>query len=77
MGWGKGWGRGEGVGAERGQGPMTHSFQDADCLLAEPDRVEHVVVEDGLKQIVLVVSLEGGLPGHHLVHQYPQGPPVH
>lgn len=56
---------------------MTHSFQDADRLLAEPDRVEHVVVEDGLKQIVLVVSLEGGLPGHHLVHQYPQGPPVH
>lgn len=69
--------RGGGGGAERGRGSMTHSFQDADRLLAEPDRVEHVVVEDGLKQIVLVVSLEGGLPRHHLVHQYPQGPPVH
>lgn len=55
----------------------THSFQDADGLLAEPDRVEHVVVKDGLEQVVLVVSLEGGLPSHHLVHQHPQGPPVH
>lgn len=58
-------------------GGSTHSFQDADGLLAEPDWVEHVIVEDGLKQVVLVVSLEGGLPGHHLIHQHPQGPPVH
>ena len=56
---------------------MTHCFQDADGLLAEPDRVENVVMEDGLKQIVLVVGLEGGLTSHHLVHQHPQGPPVH
>lgn len=55
----------------------THSFQDADGLLTEPDRVEHVIMEDGLKQVILVVGLEGGLPSHHLVHQNPQGPPVH
>lgn len=55
----------------------THSFQDADGLLTEPDWVEHIIMEDGLEQVILVVSLEGGLPSHHLIHQNPQGPPVH
>lgn len=66
--------RREGDGGSRA---TTHSFQDADGLLAEPDGVEHVIVEDGLEQVVLVVRLKGGLPSHHLVHQHPQGPPVH
>lgn len=48
----------------------THGFQDADGLLAEPDWVEYVIMEDGLKQIVLIVSFERGLPSHHLVHQH-------
>lgn len=34
-------------------------------------------MENGLKQVVLVVGLERGLSGHHLVHQHAQGPPVH
>lgn len=67
----------EGQGSRNRCRANTHSFQDADGLLAEPDRVEHVIVEDGLKQVVLVVGLEGGLPSHHLVHQHPQRPPVH
>lgn len=60
-----------------GCGVTTHSFQDADGLLTEPDRVEHVIMEDGLEQVILIVGLEGRLPSHHLVHQNPQGPPVH
>lgn len=67
-----GWGAGTGWGRVR-----THGFQDADGLLAEPHRVEHVVVEDGLEQVILIVSLERGLPSHHFIHQHPQGPPVH
>lgn len=55
----------------------THSFEDADGLLAEPDRVQHVIVQDGLKQVVLIVGFKRGLPGHHLVHQHAEGPPVH
>lgn len=60
-----------------GYGAVTHCLQDADGLLAQPDWVEHVIMEDGLKQVVLIVGFEGGLPSHHLIHQHPQGPPVH
>jgi len=55
----------------------TDRFEDGHGLLAEPDGEEDVVVEDGLKQVVFVVGFEWRLTRHHLVHQHPQGPPVH
>lgn len=59
------------------QGKNTHRSEDGHGLLAEPHRVEDVVVQDGLEQVVLVVGLERRLAGHHLVHQHAEGPPVH
>lgn len=55
----------------------THRSEDGHGLFAEPHRVEDVVMQDGLKQVILVVSLERWLAGHHLVHQHPKGPPVY
>ena len=55
----------------------THPLEYGDGLPGEPDWVEDVVVEDALKEVVLVVGLEGRLPRHHLVHQHAQRPPVH
>lgn len=34
-------------------------------------------MQDGLEQVILIVGLERRLAGHHLVHQHPEGPPVH
>lgn len=57
--------------------PWYVTFEYRDGLLGEPDRVEHVVVQDGLEQVVFVVGLEGGLPRQHLVQEHAQRPPVH
>lgn len=57
--------------------PLTHCFKNGYSLLAEPDGVEDVVVEDGLKQVIFVVGLKWWLARHHLIHQHPQSPPVH
>ena len=54
---------------------LHETFEDGDGLLAQPDRVEHVVVEDRLEEIVLVVRLERGLTSHHLVHEDAKSPP--
>lgn len=55
----------------------TYRSEDGHGFFAEPHRIEDVVVEDGLEQVVLVVGLERRLSGHHLVHQHPERPPVH
>ena len=55
----------------------THPLEHGDGLPGEPDWVEDVVVEDALEEVVLVVGLEWRLPGHHLVHEHAQRPPVH
>lgn len=56
---------------------LTHRFENGNSLLAEPDRIEDVIMEDRLKKVVFVISFKGRLARHHLIHQYPQGPPVH
>ena len=53
------------------------ALEDGDGVLAQPDRIEHLVVQDGLEEVVLVVGLERRLTGHHLVHEHAQRPPVH
>jgi len=58
-------------------GVLGHeSLENTHGLPGEPDGVEHVVVQNGLEQVLLVVRLERRLPRHHLVHQHAQGPPV-
>lgn len=56
---------------------VTHRSKNGHRLLAEPDGIEDVVMENRLKQVVFIIGLEGRLPGHHLVHQHPQSPPVY
>ena len=55
----------------------SYPLEYGDGVLGKPDRVEDVVVEDALEEVVLVVGLEGRLAGHHLVHEHAQRPPVH
>jgi len=57
--------------------PVGYLFNEALGLLGDPARVVGGVRPDGLKQLVLVVALEGRLADEHLVHQHAEGPPVH
>ena len=54
---------------------LHEAFQDGDGLLAEPDWVEDVVVENRLEEVVLVVRLKRRLASHHLIHQHAKSPP--
>lgn len=56
---------------------IAHRLEDANCFFAEPHWIEHVVVEDGLKQVILIIRFKWWLARHHLVHEHTQGPPVH
>jgi len=51
-------------------------LQDRDGVLGQPHRIQHLVVQDRLEQVVLIVGLEGRLASHHLIHEHAQGPPV-
>lgn len=55
----------------------TYSFQNADGFFTEPHGIKHVIVEDGLKKIILVVSLKRRLTGHHFIHENAQSPPIY
>lgn len=55
----------------------AYRFQNADGFFTEPHGVKHVIVEDGLKKVVLVVSFKRRLTGHHFVHEDTQSPPIH
>lgn len=55
----------------------AYRFEDANCLFAEPHWIEHIIVEDGLEQVIFIISLKWWLACHHLVHEHTQGPPVH
>lgn len=34
-------------------------------------------MENRLEQVVFVIGFKRRLPGHHFIHQHPEGPPVH
>lgn len=55
----------------------TYRSEDGDGFFAEPHGVEDVVMENRLEQVVFIIGFERRLSGHHLIHQHPQGPPVH
>lgn len=55
----------------------TYCFEYVYCLCAEPRRVKNLFIEDGLKEIVFIFSLKGGVSREHLIQQHPQGPPIH
>lgn len=55
----------------------AYSFQNADGFFTEPHGIKHVIVEDGLKKVVLVVSFKRRLTGHHFIHENAQSPPIH
>lgn len=54
----------------------THRFEDCHCVLLEPRWVDNFVVQNGLKEVVLVLRLEGRVAAQHLVQQHTHGPPV-
>lgn len=54
----------------------AYSFQNADGFFTEPHGIKHVIVEDGLKKVVLVVSFKRRLTGHHFIHENAQSPPI-
>lgn len=58
---------------ERGE---THLLQDADAVLGHVDRVQRLVLQDGIKDLVLVVATERRLPEEHLVDEDSKRPPI-
>lgn len=52
-------------------------FQQVLGLLVDPARIMGRVHADGLKQLVLIVSVERRLTNQHLIQQDSKGPPVH
>lgn len=54
----------------------AHLLQDGDALLGHVDRVERLVFEDGVEDLLLVVALERALTEEHLVDEDAKGPPV-
>lgn len=55
----------------------TDPFQQILGLLVDPTRIMGRVHADGLKQLVLIVSVERRLTNQHLIQQDSKGPPVH
>ena len=55
---------------------LAYPSQYGVSLPAQPDWVEDLIMEDGFKQLILVVGLKGRLASHHLVHQHTQRPPI-
>lgn len=44
---------------------------DRDGLRGEEPRVAHVVIDDRVKHLLLIVTREGTFPNQHLIDQYP------
>ena len=51
-------------------------MQDRDSVTGHRDRVERLVLQDGVENFVLVVTAERRLPEEHLVHEDAERPPV-
>lgn len=55
----------------------THALAALLRFLGERLRVGHIVVCNGSKEFLLVLSIEGWLTHQHLIQQYSIRPPVH
>lgn len=55
----------------------THCFEDCHCILLEPRWVDDFIIQNGLKEVVLVLRLEGCVAAQHLIQQHTHGPPVY
>ena len=55
---------------------VTHSVEVVHRAGGQEGGKGDTRVADGVKQLVLAVATEGGLPCDHFVGQHPQGPPV-
>lgn len=55
---------------------IAHPLQQVDGLTGHGHRVERLVLQDGIKDLILVVSPEGRLAEQHLVGQNTKRPPV-
>lgn len=43
----------------------------------KPCRVDHFIIQDGLKEVIFVLCLEGCVTTEHLIEQHAHGPPVY
>lgn len=55
----------------------THCFENCHCVLLEPCWVDNFIIQNGLKEVVLVLCLEGCMATQHLIQQHAHGPPVY
>lgn len=55
----------------------TYCLEYVYSLCAEPRRVKNLFIEDGLEEVVFILSLKGGVSREHLIQQHPQSPPIH
>lgn len=60
-----------------GWGGHTDPLHQVLGFLGDPARVVGRVCTDRLKQLVLIITMEGGLANQHLVQQHSKRPPVH
>lgn len=58
------------------QTEKTYSSEYVHCLCAEPRRINNLFIEDGLKEVIFIFSLEGGVSWQHLIQQHPESPPI-
>lgn len=56
---------------------QTHLLHDVLGLLGDPAGIVWRVHPDGLKEFILIITMEGRLTNEHLIEEDPKGPPVH
>jgi hypothetical protein len=54
----------------------AHLLQDTDAVLGHVDGIQRLILEDGVKNLVLIVTAERRLTQEHLVDEYSKGPPI-
>lgn len=57
--------------------PLEQLLHDVLGLLGDPARIVWRVHPDGLKEFILIITMEGRLTNEHLIEEDPKGPPVH
>lgn len=56
---------------------QPHLLHDVLGFLGDPTRIVWCVRPDGLEELILVITMEGGLADEHLIEEDPERPPVH
>lgn len=63
--------------AQRHVSARPHLLHNVFGFLGDPTRIVWCVRSDGLEELILVITMEGGLADKHLIEEDPKRPPVH